>query len=256
MFKENKEFWFYAVGTIVLMLLLYFVIISYQFPFVGFLTGKKQAEEISFDNAPSMALQSGKDYRAKVYTNEGVIEIDLYEENAPVTVNNFVFLTKKRYYDGVKFHRVVKDFLIQTGSRNTITNNDPNDDALGDPGYTFADEINWDSLGLSAAKKAELKAAGYSNDTSVKSRRLEKYSVAMANAGPDTNGSQFFIVTADNNDSRLDTLQGRHTVFGTVVSGFDVLQKINDAPVEKASDDSISRPTSDYEIIKIEIIVK
>jgi len=254
MFKENKEFWLYILGTIVLMILLYFVVVSYQFPFVGFLSGEQEEKEIEWDSAPTMSLQSGKDYRAKINTNKGVIEIDLFEENAPIAVNNFVFLSNQGYYKGVGIHRVIRDFLIQTGSRTTL-DDDKDNDALGDPGYYFEDEINWNSLGLTQSQRKELEAAGYSNDTHVMSRRLEKYSVAMANAGPDTNGSQFFLVTAGTADSRLDPLQGRHTVFGTVIGGFEVLDTINKAAIEDESDDSVSRPVGTYKVISVEIVI-
>jgi len=202
MFKENRPFWIYIIGIIVLMVFLYFVMVSYEFPFVGFLTGKPDEKEFKYDEVPVMAIQSSKDYRAKVHTNKGTIEIDLYEDNAPQAVNSFVFLSNEGYYEEVKFHRVIKDFLVQVGSRNTV-NDDPDDDALGYPGYYFDDEINWSSLGLDKTKQDELAGAGYSNDTKVQSRRLEKYSVAMANAGPDTNGSQFFILLASSSDYSL-----------------------------------------------------
>ncbi|MBD3279933.1 hypothetical protein GF389_00210, partial [Candidatus Dojkabacteria bacterium] len=226
MFKEENQFWFYMVGIIVLMILSYFVVAGYQFPFVGFLYGEAETKVYEYDSAPKMQLAANKDYRAKVYTNKGLIELDLYEKNAPLAVNNFVFLANAGYYDGVAFHRVVNDFIIQTGSRTTL-DDDPDNDGLGGPGYVFDDEINWSSLTLSSAQIQSLQDAGYSNDTSVTSRRLEKYSVAMANAGPDTNGSQFFIVTASNTDPRLDKLQGRHTVFATVIGGQDVVEIID-----------------------------
>ncbi len=253
MFKENKEFWLYSVGIIVMLIATYFLVMGYQFPFVGFLTDQK-AKEYKYNSQPAYFLQSDKDYRAIIRTNRGDFEIDLYERSAPKTVNNFVFLADEGYYDGVSFHRLIRDFLVQTGSRMTL-DNDPDNDAIDDPGYFFEDEINWDSLGLSSAKRDELQRAGYSNDQGIQSRRLEKYSVAMANAGPDTNGSQFFIILADNSDSRLDVLQGRHTVFGTVVSGFQVLDTINQAQIEQEQNDAISRPLGDYYIKEIIIRV-
>lgn len=253
MFKENKEFWLYIVGIIFLMILTYFVMVSYQFPFVGYLTGKEAEKSYEYKRPPEIKINKKKDYRARIFTNKGRITIDLYEKAAPETVNNFVFLSNEGYYDRVGFHRVIRDFLVQTGSRTTL-DDDPDNDPLGDPGYFFDDEINWNSLGLSSTKKAELKAEGFSNDTQIKSHRLERYSVAMANAGPDTNGSQFFIITAGSNDNRLKDLQGRHTVFGTVVSGFDVLEKINNAPLEESGNDAVSRPIGDFYIRYVEIV--
>lgn len=252
MFKENKEFWLYIVGTVIMLIIIYMVVNNYSFPFVGFLTGKTNETTYEYDAPPSMQLDETKDYRAKIITNKGDILIDLYEDKAPQTVNNFVFLADKGFYQRVSFHRVIKDFLIQTGSRTTL-DDDPGNDAMGDPGYVFEDEINWDSLGLSKEQRQTLKDAGYSNDSQVESRRLEKYSVAMANAGPDTNGSQFFIVLAENSDQRLKVLQGRHTVFGTIIGGYDVLRTINEAPLEQGDDDAVSRPRGDYYIERIEI---
>ena len=252
MFKEENQFWLYMVGIIILMVLSYFIVAGYQFPFVGFLIDEN-SKVYEYDRAPSMQLVAGKDYRAKIYTNKGVIELDLYEKNAPLAVNNFVFLSNAGYYDGVSFHRVVNDFLIQTGSRTTL-DKDPDNDGLGGPGYVFDDEINWSSLGLNSTQIKNLQDAGYSNDTGVTSRRLEKYSIAMANAGPDTNGSQFFVITAANSDMRLDQLQGRHTVFATVIGGQNVVEVIDSAQVQNSADDSISRPIGDYYIERIEIV--
>ncbi len=251
MFKENKEFWLYIIGTVIMLIVIYLVVNNYQFPFVGFLTDQGR-DSLVYNQLPLMQLEEGKDYRARIATNNGDILIDLYEDKAPQTVNNFVFLAEEGYYQDVSFHRVIRDFLIQTGSRTTL-DDDPSNDAMGEPGYVFDDEINWDSLGLSMEQRQTLEEAGYSNDTHVESRRLEKYSVAMANAGPDTNGSQFFIVLADDTDSRLRVLQGRHTVFGTIIGGYDVLRTINNAPIENEEDDSVSRPRGNYFIEAVEI---
>ncbi len=253
MFKENKEFWGYVIGIIVGIIAIYFLVIGYQFPITGFLTSE-DSKKFEYKSAPIIQIDPNKDYRANIVTNKGTIEIDLYEKNAPFTVNNFVFLAQEGYYNNVKFHRIIRDFIIQTGSRNTL-NNDPNDDGFGDPGYQFQDEINLDSLNLSAEQRRTLEEAGYSNDTQVVSRRLEKYSVAMANAGPDTNGSQFFIVLAENDDPRLSVLQGRHTVFGSVIGGFDVLDILNQARLEKIDDDVPSHPLDDLYIIRIDVSV-
>lgn len=251
MFKEERKFWWYILAICVLMVLTYFALASYRLPLVGFLLpGNEKSYE--YDNPPNMQLDAKKDYRANIITNYGTIQIDLFEENAPITVNNFVFLSQAGFYDRVYFHRVVPDFIVQSGSRLTL-DDDPDNDGLGDPGYFFDDEINWNSLGLSSKQIEDLQSAGFSNDLGITSRRLEKYSLAMANAGPDTNGSQFFFVTAETDDSRLDVLQGRHTVFGTVIGGADVLETINNARIEQADDDSISSPIGDYYIERVDI---
>jgi peptidyl-prolyl cis-trans isomerase B (cyclophilin B) len=118
-----------------------------------------------------------------------VIELDLYAQHAPKTVNNFVFLAREGFYDGVSFHRVIPDFMIQGG--------DPTGTGRGGPGYRFEDEVRGNPL------------------------KHERGVISMANAGPDTNGSQFFIT-----HSPQPHLNGRHTVFGKVVSGLDVVDEI------------------------------
>jgi cyclophilin family peptidyl-prolyl cis-trans isomerase len=129
---------------------------------------------------------------ATLQTNHGAIAVDLFDEDAPKTVENFRKLAADRFYDGVVFHRVIPDFMIQGG--------DPTGTGTGGPGYTFDDEIN------------EHKAV--------------RGALAMANAGPNTNGSQFFIVTAE----ACPWLDGKHTVFGRVTAGMDVVDRISELP--------------------------
>jgi peptidyl-prolyl cis-trans isomerase B (cyclophilin B) len=134
---------------------------------------------------------------ASIHTNHGAIEVELFDDDAPKTVENFVKLARDGFYDGVVFHRVIPDFMIQGG--------DPTGTGSGGPGYTFEDEPN--------------------------DRKVVRGALAMANAGPDTNGSQFFIVTAD----ECPWLEGKHTVFGRVTSGMDVVDAISELPTD-ASD--------------------
>ena len=140
-------------------------------------------------NPPEMQIDPQKNYRVNMETSKGLIELELYPENAPKTVNNFVFLAQEGYYDGVTFHRVIKDFVIQGG--------DPTGTGAGGPGYKFEDELKGNPL---------------KHETNV---------ISMANAGPNTNGSQFFITYGP--QTHLD---GKHTVFGKVVSGADVVDSI------------------------------
>ena len=130
--------------------------------------------------------------QATLHTSEGPIEIELFEEDAPKTVANFTKLAGEGFYDGVIFHRIIPDFMIQGG--------DPTGTGTGGPGYQFEDEFN--------------------------DHKVERGALAMANAGPNTNGSQFFIVTAD----ACPWLDGKHTVFGRVTSGMDVVDAISKAP--------------------------
>lgn len=147
-----------------------------------------------------MQLKDGVDYKVRLETSMGNITIDLFEKEAPTTVNNFVSLAKDGFYDGLTFHRVIKDFMIQGG--------DPSGNGTGGPGYKFNDEFN--------------------------DKKLVNGSLAMANAGPNTNGSQFFIVTTES----TPWLDGRHTNFGQVIDGMDIVKAIslvttgdNDKPV-------------------------
>jgi cyclophilin family peptidyl-prolyl cis-trans isomerase len=126
---------------------------------------------------------------ATIDTNKGQIELELFDADAPKTVANFVKLARGGFYDGVVFHRVIEDFMIQGG--------DPTGTGTGGPGYQFEDEIN--------------------------RHKVERGALAMANAGPNTNGSQFFIVTAE----ACPWLDGLHTVFGRVTSGMDVVDTIS-----------------------------
>jgi peptidyl-prolyl cis-trans isomerase B (cyclophilin B) len=142
--------------------------------------------------------------RATLHTNHGAIEVELFDGDAPTTVDNFRKLAGDGFYDGVIFHRVIKDFMIQGG--------DPTGTGTGGPGYTFDDEIN--------------------------DHKIVRGALAMANAGPGTNGSQFFIVTT----GAAPWLDGKHTVFGQVTSGMDAVDSIEGAPTggrDKPVDDAV-----------------
>jgi peptidyl-prolyl cis-trans isomerase B (cyclophilin B) len=131
---------------------------------------------------------------ASIQTNHGAIEVELFDDDAPKTVANFAKLARDGFYDGVVFHRVIPDFMIQGG--------DPTGTGSGGPGYTFEDEAN--------------------------EHGIVRGALAMANAGPNTNGSQFFIVTAE----ACPWLDGKHTVFGRVTSGMDVVDAISALPTD------------------------
>lgn len=176
----------------------------------------------------------------RVETTRGVIELELYAKVAPKTVLSFLSLAQKGFYDGTKFHRVIPGFVIQGGdplSREW----DPAKGAevkdksnigigtvgTGGPGYAFEDEINPQSLGLSEAAIKQLETAGYQYNYSLSSLPNTVGAISMANAGPHTNGSQFFIITTEDQPS----LNGKHAVFGKVVKGMDVVQKIKQGDV-------------------------
>ena len=147
---------------------------------------------------------------ATLHTNHGTIEVELHDDDAPKTVENFRKLAGDGFYDGVVFHRVIPDFMIQGG--------DPTGTGMGGPGYTFEDEIN--------------------------DHKIVRGALAMANAGPDTNGSQFFVVTTP----AAPWLDGKHTVFGRVTSGMDVVDAMEAVPTDRRD-----RPTEAVTIERLEV---
>ncbi|MDQ5821498.1 MAG: peptidylprolyl isomerase [Actinomycetota bacterium] len=147
---------------------------------------------------------------ATLQTNHGAIELELFDEDAPKTVENFKKLAREGFYDGVIFHRVIPDFMIQGG--------DPTGTGSGGPGYQFEDEFN--------------------------EHGVVRGALAMANAGPNTNGSQFFVVTTED----ASWLNGKHTVFGRVTGGMDVADKISELPR-----DANDRPHDDVVIERVEL---
>ena len=147
---------------------------------------------------------------ATLHTNHGAIAVELFDDDAPKTVENFTKLARDGFYDGVIFHRVIPDFMIQGG--------DPQGTGSGGPGYTFEDEFN--------------------------QHKVVRGALAMANAGPNTNGSQFFIVTID----AAPWLDGKHTVFGQVTAGIDAVDAIEATPTGRQD-----RPTDPPSIESIEL---
>ena len=166
--------------------------------------------------------------RVVIETAKGNIELELYREVAPKTVENFVKLANEEFYNGIKFHRVVENFIIQGGDP-LSKDDDPSNDGIGGPGYTFEDEINPESLGLSGETIKSLEAEGYMFNYNLKSIPHEVGIISMANSGPDTNGSQFFIITTE----AQPYLNGRHTVFGKVIKGMEVVQEIEQGDIMK-----------------------
>ena len=167
-----------------------------------------------FDAPPPMQINENTTYFASVQTTKGNMTIELFTSDAPNTVNNFVFLAQSGFYNGLTFHRVIKDFMIQTG--------DPKGDGTGGPGYRFADEPV--------------------------TRSYNKGIVAMANAGPNTNGSQFFVV----HGLQL-TLPPRYTIFGTVTDGIETIDAIAQSAVQASRNGEISYPVDQILINRIDI---
>lgn len=163
-----------------------------------------------WDRPPEMQIDPAKGYVATIKTNMGEIKVQLFAKEAPKTVNSFVFLAKNDFYDKTIFHRVINDFMIQGG--------DPTGTGTGGPGYQFEDETRGNP------------------------HKHEPFTLSMANAGPNTNGSQFFIT-----ERATPHLDGRHTVFGRVIEGKEVVQAISDV------DTSNDRPTKDVVIEDVSV---
>ena len=161
---------------------------------------------------------------ATIKTARGDIKLELFPVNAPKTVANFEKLAQEGFYNGTAFHRVVPGFVIQGGDPNTKEGGDVSKIGTGGPGYTFEDEINPKSLGLNETQIADLTKQGYKYRDDLTSLPNAVGAIAMANSGPDTNGSQFFIIT----DQDQPHLNGKHTVFGKVVSGMDIVKKVQE----------------------------
>ncbi|MBI2463014.1 MAG: peptidylprolyl isomerase [Candidatus Spechtbacteria bacterium] len=164
---------------------------------------------------------------ATIETARGNIVLKLYPDVAPKTVANFIKLAKEGFYDGITFHRVISDFMIQGGDPYSKTHAGPV--GTGGPGYKFEDEINPKVLGMSDDAIAQLEAQGYKYNFSLASLPVNVGMLAMANSGPDTNGSQFFIVTQQNQPH----LNGKHTVFGEVIEGMNVVRATQQDDVMK-----------------------
>ena len=172
-----------------------------------------------WDQPPAMQLEAGKDYCATLSTSMGDIVVDLDEQGAPLTVNNFVFLAQQGFYTNVPFHRVILGFMIQTG--------DPTGTGAGSPGYRFRDEPI--------------------------TRDYARGTLAMANSGPNTNGSQFFICQADLSKGGLPK---NYTIFGSVTQGLDVVDAIAGAPVKASRSGEKSSPVDAITLLSVEIFTK
>ncbi len=168
-----------------------------------------------WNSAPPISIDQDKSYTATLHTTMGDIQVELLPKDAPKTVNNFVFLAREGFYDSVKFHRIIKGFMVQTG--------DPTGTGAGGPGYRFADEPV--------------------------TKNYNRGIVAMANAGPNTNGSQFFIMHSDY------PLQKNYTIFGQVTDkqSLDTLDKIATSPVTTSPRGENSVPTQDIRITSVDV---
>jgi cyclophilin family peptidyl-prolyl cis-trans isomerase len=210
--KDNKKILLLSVGLLVVAV-------------IGLILTKEgtimpdedlvQTPQASPYDQPEDVLEEEIDYGALIKTSMGDIRVDLFEKETPLTVNSFLFLTKEQFFNNLIFHRVVKDFVIQGG--------DPKGNGTGGPGYQVKDEIT--------------------------EREYEPYMLGMANSGPNTNGSQFFITTGKISQGSLQALNGSYTIFGKVTSGFAVIDAI-----ERVETDYNEKPVNPVVIESIQII--
>ena len=171
-----------------------------------------------YNAPPPMSIDQAKSYTAVLHTTAGDMSAELFARDAPKTVNNFVFLARQGFYDNVKFHRIMKGFMVQTG--------DPLGNGTGGPGYRFADEPV--------------------------TRDYKRGTLAMANSGPNTNGSQFFIVHADSGLSKAYTIFGQLTDAASLAT----LDKIGNTPVRMGGESVPSVPTQDVRITGVDVAVQ
>ena len=169
-----------------------------------------------WSSPPAFSLDGSKKYNATIKTSLGEMKADLFVGDAPQTANNFVFLAREGFYDGVVFHRIISGFMVQTG--------DPTGTGMGGPGYKFRDELTGP-------------------------QGSEPGTIAMANAGPNTQGSQFFIC----HGAGASRLPKAYTIFGRVTDGLDVLDKIANVPVQRSRSGENSSPVDPPKIESVEI---
>lgn len=206
-----------VVGVFVALILIFLVFVTWQYQKGN--NAPASTETVSPTQAmkqmekPSMQIDVKKTYEATLKTSEGDIVVVLDAKQTPITVNNFIYLSRNKFYDNTIFHRVIKTFMIQGG--------DPKGDGTGGPGYKFDDEPV---------------IGNYTRGT-----------IAMANSGPNTNGSQFFMMQEDNN------LPKNYVIFGKVTKGLDVVDKIANAPVESNGMGEQSKPVNPVKVLSVQI---
>lgn len=203
---------YFVYGGILIVLIIVLSGLKFSFPTSE---PEKQTEALENQTPPSaMEISKDKTYTALLHTTQGDITIALTADKMPVTVNNFVALSRKKFYDNTIFHRIIKDFMIQGG--------DPSGDGTGGPGYQFADEPF---------------EGEYTRGT-----------LAMANRGPNTNGSQFFIIHKDTK------LPKNYVIFGNVTKGIEVVDAIASAATKQSANGESSTPVTPVKITSVEIV--
>lgn len=237
--KEKRDRFLIGASSVLALVL----IISGIVWFNSLQTAKKIANEGFPPEVPMPSKAEIKDMKNEwlvLETTMGDITIELNPDAAPRTARSIRQLAKDGFYDGIIFHRVINDFMIQTGG---FTSTEPKD-----PGFQYRDEINPTALGLSQDAIQQNVTAGYKYNNKLPSIKLEYGVLAMANAGPNTNGAQFFIITNKQGTAHLD---GKHTGFGKVVKGMEVAEKIQNVPRDQQD-----KPLEDVIIKTAKIVPK
>lgn len=214
-----KNIWYFVAGAIFLLLVFFLVKnknVSVEFTTDAEPTVAEEEQTMDTKPTPEMKIDISKSYTATLKTEKGDIVISLSADKTPITVNNFVYLAKKGFYNNTVFHRTIKGFMIQGG--------DPKGDGTGGPGYRFDDE-------------------SFEGD-------YTRGTIAMANAGPDSNGSQFFIM------HRNYDLPKNYVIFGKVTEGMDVVDAIAESPVSQSATGENSTPVTPVKVLSIEIVEK
>lgn len=205
-----------VIAIIVILIIVAFVTLDYKKQDQSLITQPTITEKPVINSPQPMKINRNKKYTALLKTAKGDITIELNADKTPITVNNFVTLSQKGFYDNTVFHRVIKGFMIQGG--------DPKGDGTGGPGYKFDDEPFM---------------GDYTRGT-----------IAMANSGPNTNGSQFFIMQADN------ALPKNYVIFGKVTKGMDVVDAVANAPVKTSANGEDSAPIDPVKVLSVKISEK
>jgi cyclophilin family peptidyl-prolyl cis-trans isomerase len=214
--KDNKKILLLAVGLLAVSIVgLILTREGMMMPDENLVQTQTSQNQGTTYSQPEQVLQEGVDYGAVIRTSVGDIEVELFQAETPQTVNSFLFLAKENFFDSLLFHRVIQDFVIQGG--------DPEGDGSGGPGYQIPDEIT--------------------------DRTYEPYTLGMANSGPNTNGSQFFITSGNILEQSMQALNGNYTIFGKVTGGFAVVDSI-----ERVQTDEQDKPVNPVVIETVQII--
>lgn len=208
----NKKYLILFFIIIIIFIILFFMPNKKTAPLQTETTTKESSQK-TFASAPPFTIDKNKYYTALLTTKTGTIEIALFADKTPITVNNFVYLAEKKFYNNTIFHRIIKGFMIQGG--------DPQGDGTGGPGYQFDDEPF--------------------------EGEYIRGIIAMANSGPNTNGSQFFIIHQD------ASLPKNYVIFGKVIKGIEIVDKIATSEVEKNQEGEFSKPKTPMKIVSITI---